>query len=234
MELQTLPAAVVFDMDGLLFDTEGLYAEALRAVALERTGRDFPMALFLRMVGRPWTENRVMLLAEWGSGESEVDALREGWMSRFEELAEARLCTKPGAPELLDTLDALRMPRAICTSGTHAEVRRNLAACGLEGRFAFAVARGDYARGKPAPDPYLLAAERLGVPPAHCLALEDSHSGVRSAAAAGMATVMVPDLLQATAEMQTLCAGRVARSLHEVRFALLAVATATFAAPFKG
>ena len=64
------------------------------------------------------------------------------------------------------------------------------------------VAHGDYASGKPAPDPFLKAAERLGVAPALCLALEDSHNGVRSASAAGMMTVMVPDLIPPTDEIQ--------------------------------
>ena len=78
------------------------------------------------------------------------------------------------------------------------------------------MASGDYARAKPAPDPFLTAAERLGVAPQDCLALEDSHNGVRAAHAAGMMTIMVPDLLDATEEMQTLCV-RIARDLHEVR-----------------
>jgi beta-phosphoglucomutase-like phosphatase (HAD superfamily) len=78
------------------------------------------------------------------------------------------------------------------------------------------VAHGDYASGKPAPDPYLKAAERLGVAPALCLALEDSHSGVRSASAAGMMAVMVPDLIPPTDEIQGLCT-RVVADLHDVR-----------------
>ena len=76
-------------------------------------------------------------------------------------------------------------------------------------------ARGDYENGKPSPDPFLTAARRLGVAPHDCLALEDSHNGVRAAAAAGMMTIMVPDLLDATEEMHSLCI-RIARDLHEV------------------
>ena len=88
------------------------------------------------------------------------------------------------------------------------------------GTVAQLVAQGDYAAGKPAPDPFLRAAERLGVAPELCLALEDSHNGVRSAASAGMMTVMIPDLLEATEEMRGLCRA-VARDLHEVRLFLL-------------
>ncbi|MDP1962463.1 MAG: HAD family hydrolase, partial [Reyranella sp.] len=86
----------------------------------------------------------------------------------------------------------------------------------LTGRFHQIVASGDYAAGKPAPDPYLKAAERLRVEPQFCLALEDSHNGVRSASAAGMMTIMVPDLLEATAEIRGLCT-LVVRDLHAVR-----------------
>src|SRR5260221_4129359 len=79
---------------------------------------------------------------------------------------------------------------------------------------------GDYAASKPAPDPFLKAAERLGVEPRLCLALEDSHNGVRSASSAGMMTVMVPDLLEPTDEIRGLCT-LVLRDLHEVRRLIL-------------
>ena len=83
------------------------------------------------------------------------------------------------------------------------------------------VCRGDYEHGKPAPDPFLKAAERLGVEPRLCLALEDSHIGVRSASAAGMMTVMVPDLLEASEDIRRLCV-LVVPDLHDVRDLVLA------------
>jgi beta-phosphoglucomutase-like phosphatase (HAD superfamily) len=95
-------------------------------------------------------------------------------------------------------------------------VKRQLSPGGLLPRFQAVIAAGDYARGKPHPDPFLAAAERLGVKPEDCLALEDSHNGVRAAHAAGMMTIMVPDLLEATEEMQSLCI-TVTETLHEVR-----------------
>ena len=91
----------------------------------------------------------------------------------------------------------------------------HLGRSGIIPRFHAVVARGDYARGKPNPDPFLTAAARLGISPEDCLALEDSHNGVRAASSAGMMTVMVPDLLDATEEMQALCV-QIARDLHEV------------------
>jgi beta-phosphoglucomutase-like phosphatase (HAD superfamily) len=85
------------------------------------------------------------------------------------------------------------------------------------------VAHGDYEAGKPAPDPYLKAADRLGVEPQFCLALEDSHNGVRSASSAGMMTIMVPDLLPPTDEIRGLCTF-VLNDLHAVRGLVLATA----------
>src|SRR6202030_2136360 len=107
--------------------------------------------------------------------------------------------------ELLDLLDRLRMPRAIATSSSHPTIDHHLSACDLKGRFDAMVGRGDYERGKPAPDPYLRAAELLGIEPHHCLALEDSFNGVRSASSAGMMTIMVPDLLEPTDDIRRLC-----------------------------
>jgi HAD superfamily hydrolase (TIGR01509 family) len=106
--------------------------------------------------------------------------------------------------------------RAICTSSGRAEVEHNLALLGSAHRFHAVVAAGDYAQGKPASDPFLRVAEVLGVAPEDRLAFEDFHNGVRSAATAGMRTVMVPDLLPATDEIRPLCR-LVAATLPEVR-----------------
>jgi HAD superfamily hydrolase (TIGR01509 family) len=128
----------------------------------------------------------------------------------------ANLALKVGVRELLSRLDELKLPRAICTSSSHADVDHNLQLHGLIGRFDAIVASGDYMRGKPAPDPFIRAAEMLGVTPGACLALEDSFNGIRAAAAAGMVTVMVPDLLPPTDEIRQLC-HFVASDLHVVR-----------------
>lgn len=217
MKLDFTPHAVVFDMDGLLFDTETLHHEAIQAAA-EAMGRVFPTALFHRMLGQPWPTNHALLLAEWGDA-AQIDELRLGWYRQFDHLAATRLSLKPGAIELLTLLAELGIPRAIATSSARETATAYLAAHGLTGSFNTIVARGDYAVGKPAPDPFLLAADRLGVEPRSCLALEDSHAGVRSAAAAGMVTVMVPDLVEPTHEIRSLCLA-VAPDLLAVRHAL--------------
>jgi beta-phosphoglucomutase-like phosphatase (HAD superfamily) len=219
MKLPRRPAAVVFDMDGLLFDTETLYQEALLFAAAE-WGQEVAPGFFTQTVGLPWAQCRGLLLSHFGQAFA-VDEFQEAWGRHFWVIAETRLSLKVGALELLDTLDQFRLPRAIATSSSRRTVERHLAAHNLMGRFAEIVGHGDYERGKPAPDPFLKAAERLGVEPHLCLALEDSHNGIRSASSAGMMTIMVPDLLEPTDEIRGLCAF-IVRDLHEVRSLLLA------------
>jgi HAD superfamily hydrolase (TIGR01509 family) len=205
--------AVVFDMDGLILDTETIYREVMMEAAGAH-GAELPDAVFLAMVGLPADSSRLVALDHFGE-----DFPYEPWIGRVSELAHARLADgaplKAGVVELLDRLDALGLPRAIATSSSRAGVERHLRPAGLLDRFHAVVAAGDYAKGKPHPDPFLAAATRLGVRPERCVALEDSHNGVRAAHAAGMMTVMVPDLLPATDEMRAL-AMMVLGSLHEV------------------
>ena len=209
-------AAVVFDMDGLLFDTEKLYDRAIMSAAAE-LGCAMSLDVFHLLIGTSWTEGRRRLLAHYGA-DYPVDALQITWARHFDGLAATGLELKAGVLELLAVLDQLSLPRAIATSSSRKTVERHLAAHDLTARFHEVVAHGDYAAGKPAPDPFLKAAERLGVDPRHCLALEDSLNGVRSAAAAGMMTVMVPDLVAPTEEIRGLCL--VMASLHDVRAAI--------------
>lgn len=213
MKLPRPPAAVIFDMDGLLFDTERLYGQAILTAAAE-VGCPMSHDIFLQLVGRSHEVNYAFLLSHYGP-DYPLQALIATWGRHFRDLAAAGLPLKPGAIELLDLLDDLSLPRAIATSSTHATVQANLLLHRLTDRFNGVVARGDYANGKPAPDPFLKAAEHLGVAPSLCLALEDSHNGVRSASAAGMMAVMVPDLIPATDEIQGLCI-HVAVDLHDV------------------
>jgi HAD superfamily hydrolase (TIGR01509 family) len=207
--------AVVFDMDGLLVDSERIYRDSTFAVT-RAIGLDMPMAVYLTMIGTPKERGRRVALDHFGEAFA-----YDGWLEAINAHAHAQmavdLALKDGVMELLGELDRLGLPRAIATSSSHASVHRQLGP--LVDRFAVIVAHGDYVRGKPAADPFLTAAARLDRAPEDCLALEDSHNGVRAAHAAGMMTVMVPDLLEATEEMRGLCVG-VARTLHDVRDAL--------------
>ena len=214
MSLPRQVKAVVFDMDGLLFDSESVYRDAMIATAAE-LGLEMPSSLFLKLVGLPWAANVPMLMEHYGPTFNPESFRREA-TRRFHLIADAEIRLKAGVMEILDALDALKLPRAIATSSMHPTVQHHLGQHGLLGRFDALVAQGDYARGKPAPDPFLTAAQRLGVAPEDCLALEDSHNGVRAAHGAGMMTIMIPDLLDPDEEMDTLCV-RIVRDLHEVR-----------------
>jgi HAD superfamily hydrolase (TIGR01509 family) len=214
MKLPRPPSAVVFDMDGLLFDTERLYEEAAIAAAAE-LGYELDSTFHRTTVGSPWPVIRGLLLDRYGATFA-AEELREVARRIFGELIERRRLLKPGVLELLDLLDKLGLPRAIATTSSRPTVQRHLEAHDLVGRFHHIVAHGDYARHKPAPDPFLKAAEQLGVAPELCLALEDSHNGVRAASAAGMMTIMVPDLLPPTEEIRGLCT-HIVLDLHDVR-----------------
>jgi HAD superfamily hydrolase (TIGR01509 family) len=221
MTLPRAPRAVVFDMDGLIIDTESLYRDAVRAVAAAE-GHDVSMELYGRTIGLTIDATRLLFTGHFGV-QFDFDRFWAASAVRFHAMAETQLCLKSGVVELLDALDDADLPRAIATSSSHRSVTRHLKPHGVLERFQAVVAHGDYERGKPNPDPFLTAALRLGVAPEDCLALEDSHNGVRAAAAAGMMTIMVPDLLDPTDEMQALCV-RIARDLHEVRGLLQALA----------
>jgi HAD superfamily hydrolase (TIGR01509 family) len=208
-----IPQAIVFDLDGVLFDTEALYRDALLAAAAE-AGIHMPLSLCQRMVGLHGHAAR-MLLHEHVGDDTDLDTVWTGTSERYHAMLDTDLRLKPGVTALLDTLDELGMPRAIATSSSHGTAIHHLEAFGLRDRFDALVASGDCERCKPYPDPYLRAARILNKPTGSCLALEDSQAGVRSAVAAGLPTIMVPDLQQPSAELRRLCAG-VVGDLDEV------------------
>jgi HAD superfamily hydrolase (TIGR01509 family) len=213
MPLPRAPQAVVFDMDGLLFDTEALYQQAY-VEAARLGGYDVSVDAIRLTIGVPWVRGRGLLLQQLGE-QFPIDDYYARMTDRFAALSATELRLKPGVLELLDLLDELDLPRCIATSSAHETVQDHLSAHGLTHRFHAVIGHGDYSNSKPAPDPYLVAAERLAVTAGACLALEDSHGGVRSASAACMMTIMVPDLVPPTDEIRALCV-YVAPSLHEV------------------
>lgn len=208
-----IPQAIVFDLDGVLFDTEALYRDALLAAAAEH-GIQLPLSLCQRMVGVHGHAARMLLREHVGDG-VDLDAVWDGASARYHAMFDTDLRLKPGVMALLDTLDDIGLPRAIATSSSHATAIHHLDAFGLRERFDALVASGDCERCKPYPDPYLRAARILNKPAECCLALEDSLPGVRSATAAGVPTIMVPDLQQPSAELRRLCAS-VVSGLDEV------------------
>ncbi|MGZ3279689.1 MAG: HAD family hydrolase [Caulobacteraceae bacterium] len=210
-------AGVVFDMDGLLIDTETVWRDVQQAEA-EAQGLDLPLEVILSLIGKRWRVNRLILQDHFGP-DFDVEAFAAAASRRHAAVCRAGVAVKAGVVELLDLLDAQGLPRAIATSSDRSVVTDRLGPGGLVQRFHAVITNEDCVEGKPHLEPYLNAARALGLDPTACLALEDSHSGVRSAHAAGMMTVMVPDLLPATPEIGGLCVA-VAETLHQVREAL--------------
>ncbi len=213
----TLPrpvSAVVFDMDGLLIDSEHLMLKAMQGAA-RAMGRDMPFPVFQSMVGLTHAASDGILTDHFGDGFVLDDYVAQVRL-RYVESHRAGVALKAGVIEMLDHLDAMGAPRAVATSSRMASVETHLGHAGLLSRFDAFITAESVTQGKPHPEPYLKAAEALGIDPQDCIALEDSHNGVRAAAAAGMMTIMVPDMLEPNDEMRSLCV-RIAQDLHEVR-----------------
>ncbi|MEQ1902072.1 MAG: HAD family phosphatase [Devosia sp.] len=211
-------AAVVFDMDGTLLDTELVFKHIVFEVT---DGLGFPMTdeVHGRMVGSSHEATNALLVEAYGVSfpysqfDAECRRIMHGRMQQS-------VPVKAGVHELLKELKGRRVPMAVATSSRAAHALTHLGTAGLLDMFQAIVTRDDVSHPKPHPEPYLTAARHLGLKPGDCLAIEDSHSGVRAAHAAGMQTVMVPDLVEPTDEVRALC--RVMKSLHEVQAAAFA------------
>jgi HAD superfamily hydrolase (TIGR01509 family) len=216
------PAAVIFDMDGLMLDTESLAARAWVDAARE-LGVGFDASINHRLIGRNFPDCRTIIGEHHGAGYP-VDDLMGAWHGAYDAIVQREgIAFKPGLPELLDWLDEARIPKAVATSTRRARAQAKLELTGILARFAALVGGDEVARGKPAPDIFVEAARRLGVSPSACMVLEDSEPGMRGALAAGMTPVMVPDLLPPSAALLA-AAPLVVATLHEVRAHLAALA----------
>jgi HAD superfamily hydrolase (TIGR01509 family) len=182
--------AVAFDLDGLMLNTEDLY-EISGNELLRRRGRSMTDELRRGMMGRRPLEAIGHLIEREGLAETPEALLAES-RAIFRGLFDGRLQPMPGLLELLDRLEGLGLPKGVATSSPRSLLEELLGRFGLTSRFRVTLTAEDVARGKPEPDVYLLAAERLGVEPAELLVFEDSEAGTRAAAAAGTTVVAVP------------------------------------------
>lgn len=187
--------AVIFDMDGLILDTEKLLVKYWCQAANEA---GFPMqkehALNIRSLARKFAIP--YLQGEFGENFDYVSIRSRRMELMSQALERDGLQLKKGIRELLEYLKQSGIPSAIATATDYERAKAYLTRAGVFDSFDKIVCATMVESGKPAPDIYLYAAEQLGLSPCECMALEDSPNGVRSAAAAGCVTVMVPDLTQ--------------------------------------
>lgn len=193
--------AVIFDMDGIIFDSERLALNCWKKVAQEYK-LDGMEEVFPPCIGANEVRTKEVLINYYGP-DFPYDAFRKDTSALFHEMvAQDGLPVKKGVRELLEYLKMNDIPIGLASSTRLAVVTEELQQAGLY-NFFHAVTGGDQLkRSKPEPDIYLMACEKLGVRPEDTYAVEDSYNGIRSSYSAGMMPVMVPDLLPPTDEMR--------------------------------
>lgn len=206
--------AAIFDMDGLLLDSErpllDTWVEAARQL-----GHPFEPALLARVLGRPGAEGVALFRAALGP-DYPYDTVKTRARELMAQVHARGFDVKPGARELLARLSRAQTPCAVASSTRRAQLEERLMRADLH-RFFAAFAGGDEVQqGKPAPDIFLLAAQRLSVEAQRCVVFEDSEHGARGALAAAMQVVIVPDLAEPSAEARASCCA-VMSSLTDVQ-----------------
>ncbi len=208
--------AVVFDMDGVLFDTERLYVDAWKeaAVRMQLPGDKIEKTIH-SCVGLNNTDTRALFLGEYGE-EFPFEEYIALTRALFHETVERDgLPVKPGVREILDYLKNAGCRIALASSTSKKSVQSHLQTAGIEEYFEALVTGDMVEHSKPDPEIFRRACEAVCVKPENAIAIEDSYNGIRSAHGAGMMAVMVPDLLMPTPEIEKLLYAK-CTSLFEV------------------
>lgn len=182
--------AVVFDLDGLMFNTEDLYREVGTEV-LRRRGKSLETDLLDAMMGRRPAQ-ALAIMIEWHDLEASVEQLAAESKEIFVPILDAKLAPMPGLIDLLSALEAADIPKSVATSSGREFVENVMGRFDLISRFDFLLTAEDVEHGKPHPEIYLTAAERFSVEPAEMMVLEDSENGCKAAVASGAFAVAVP------------------------------------------
>lgn len=193
--------AVAFDLDGLLLDTETValetFVEACRANQFEPDTE-----IYQRCVGTTYSDVETILKTGYGD-EFPYDGVMALWNKRYaEEALNKPVALKEGVLSLLRRLETLGIKRGVVTSSKTSSAVKKLTNAGIFEYFQVVVCGDQISKGKPDPEIYRTASEKLGEVPAYCLALEDSDNGVRSAIQAGFIVVQIPDLKVPSAEVR--------------------------------
>lgn len=204
---------VIFDMDGLMFDTECMWATFWEP-ALAELGLPYREGLAEAARGSAGENLRKIVRSFYGE-DCDAEAILDNLQKAADRAFELPVPKKHGIDELLAWLDEQQIPMAVASSSREKSIRHHLENWDMTHYFKTIVSGQHVTRSKPDPEIFLLAAEKLGVEPKHCLVLEDSYNGVRAGAAGGFVTVMVPDLMKPDDEMRSLYTME-CKSLNEV------------------
>ncbi|NYE06007.1 HAD superfamily hydrolase (TIGR01509 family) [Bacillus niacini] len=192
---------VIFDMDGLLFDTEWPSFQALKE-AVERRGFTFTIENYKQLIGLAHGKSMEVMQQMYG-GKLPYEEIIIDYRKRFKEiLANDGVGIKRGAIKLLDALDQRGMKKCIASSSARETIASYLKLTGLEDRFDFYISGNEVKKGKPHPDIFLEACKIAGEPVESALVLEDSLNGLKAACAAEIRCILVPDLIDPTEEMK--------------------------------
>lgn len=201
----------IFDMDGLLFDTERIFQQTWQEIAGEHN-----ITLdssFVKTVSGT-TGERLFSVIEQYYHISDSEALVEDCMERVRNKLAVHVPIKEGVYEILDYFKQKNVRMAVASSSRIGQIEANLQKSGIRNYFDAVVSGMEVNLGKPEPDIFLYAAKRIGCAPDECLVFEDSENGIKAGYAAGCITVMVPDLMEATPEILPYCS-KVCSSLLE-------------------
>lgn len=192
----------IFDMDGVLFDTEKLYQETWGELAKERRislGDRFIMEI------SGTNGERMRRVVEKYYQVPNGSVVIDECMDRMQKKLEIHVPEKKGVREILEYFHGLNMPIAVASSSSAQQIESNLLRSGLRDYFSEIVSGSEVKSGKPSPDIFLLAAKRIGCKAEECFVFEDSENGVKAGHSAGCFTIMVPDLIEPSDEIQQIC-----------------------------
>lgn len=206
--------AVIFDMDGLLIDSERPARTAWQKAVAE-WGYEMSDAIYAMVSGRTVPDAQRVFAEVYGADFPFYDIRKRRVAIARNHFAEHGIAVKDGVDELLELITRHDFPRAVATSTAHKAAYEKLEKTGLKIHFPTVVTGDEIDKGKPAPDIFLLAAKRINANPSECVVLEDSEAGIRAANAAGMTPIMVPDLVEPSEDIRTIAA-HIMPSLHAV------------------
>ncbi|MDR3019703.1 MAG: HAD family phosphatase [Treponema sp.] len=193
-------SAVIFDMDGTLFNTEQVTIPLWEEAGII-FGYHITREIVIRMIGISHEKTREVLLNEFGSDFPYDDVCNEFRLIVKREFDKNGIPKKPGLDHILDCLTAAKIPMALATSTRKTTAVEMLEKAGILNRFTAVIGGDEIKNGKPAPDIFLLAAEKLGVSPSDCIGFEDSVAGLTALHAAGIRSVFIKDVIEPPQEL---------------------------------